>query len=250
MPRGCAPSGISLLCSFRRSWGLGGLASHKPNRSRASRQASSPGSQARQTSGRTSYIAHDVATPTSPNKAAQRSPSHCMRPRRWSAYARGMRSRALSSSVVKRGQSREYEQQAPQLRQSEAASVNVSAVQSISILERMSRSHGLRPIHLAAAAELPSGLDGRPGSQTGTETLTTSGKVGQNAEPVSISGATSAVMGYALQCAPPKLKASFGSGMCLHQHHQLRGRDIRWEKGETEGRGGGALRTTSIQVLP
>src|SRR5258707_14121304 len=65
--------------------------------------------------------------PTSPTRAAQRSPSHCMRPSWWSANTRGMRSSSLSFSVVNRGQSRENEQQAPQLRQSAAASGGVGA---------------------------------------------------------------------------------------------------------------------------
>jgi hypothetical protein len=73
--------------------------------------------------------------PTLPTKAAQRSPSHRMRPRRRSANARGMRSRSLSSSVVNRGQSYENEQQAPQLRQSEAASGDLAAMRLLLVVK-------------------------------------------------------------------------------------------------------------------
>jgi hypothetical protein len=73
--------------------------------------------------------------PTSPTRAAQRSPSHCMRPRRWSANTRGMRSRSLSSSIVNRGQSRENEQHAPQLRQSTVVSGSFAAIPSMPLLK-------------------------------------------------------------------------------------------------------------------
>jgi hypothetical protein len=95
---------------------------HSLKRLRAIRQASSPGMQALQTSGLTPYTAHDVATPTSPTRAAQRSPLHRIRPRSLSTKARGIRSRAASSSNENRGHSGEYEQQAPQAWQLSAAS--------------------------------------------------------------------------------------------------------------------------------
>ena len=55
-----------------------------------------------------------VLTPTSPTKAAHRSPWHRMPFRLSSTSSRGMRLRSSSFSIVNRGQSLEYEQQAPQ----------------------------------------------------------------------------------------------------------------------------------------
>src|SRR5262249_49347788 len=57
---------------------------------------------------------HPVLTPTSPTKAAHRSPWHRMPFRLSSTSSRGMRLRSSSFSIVNRGQSLEYEQQAPQ----------------------------------------------------------------------------------------------------------------------------------------
>src|SRR5215510_13605468 len=59
-------------------------------------------------------MTHPVLTPTSPTKAAHRSPWHRMPFRRSSTSSRGMRLRSSSFSIVNRGQSLEYEQQAPQ----------------------------------------------------------------------------------------------------------------------------------------
>src|SRR5262252_3523452 len=59
-------------------------------------------------------MTHPVLTPTSPTKAAHRSPWHRMPFRLSSTSSRGMRLRSSSLSVVNRGQSLEYEQQAPQ----------------------------------------------------------------------------------------------------------------------------------------
>jgi hypothetical protein len=59
-------------------------------------------------------MTHPVWTPTSPTKAAHRSPWHRMPFRLSSTSSRGMRLSSSSSSIVKRGQSFEYEQQAPQ----------------------------------------------------------------------------------------------------------------------------------------
>src|SRR5262245_6864844 len=59
-------------------------------------------------------MTHPVLTPTSPTKAAHRSPWHRMPFRPSSTSSRGMRLRSSSFSIVNRGQSLEYEQQAPQ----------------------------------------------------------------------------------------------------------------------------------------
>src|SRR5215470_14299739 len=59
-------------------------------------------------------MTHPVLTPTSPTKAAHRSPWHRMPFRLSSTSSRGMRLRSSSLSIVNRGQSLEYEQQAPQ----------------------------------------------------------------------------------------------------------------------------------------
>jgi len=59
-------------------------------------------------------MTHPVLTPTSPTKAAHRSPWHRMPFRLASTSSRGMRLRSSSSSIVNRGQSLAYEQQAPQ----------------------------------------------------------------------------------------------------------------------------------------
>src|SRR5262249_32182505 len=59
-------------------------------------------------------MTHPVLTPTSPTKAAHRSPWHRMPYRLSSTSSRGMRLRSSSFSIVNRGQSLEYEQQAPQ----------------------------------------------------------------------------------------------------------------------------------------
>src|SRR5689334_20559348 len=59
-------------------------------------------------------MAHPVLTPTSPTKAAHRSPWHRMPFRLSSTSSSGMRLRSSSFSIVNRGQSLEYEQQAPQ----------------------------------------------------------------------------------------------------------------------------------------
>src|SRR5262245_48744678 len=80
-------------------------------------QASSPGLQALQTSGLTLYAAHDVATPTTPSRAPQRSPSQRMPLRSVSTYCGGMRASAASSSNEKRGHAAENAQQAPHDRQ-------------------------------------------------------------------------------------------------------------------------------------
>jgi hypothetical protein len=55
--------------------------------------------------------------PTSPTNAQQRSPSQAIPEPSPATKARGIRSSWSSSSIVKRGQAREYEQHAPQLRQ-------------------------------------------------------------------------------------------------------------------------------------
>src|ERR1700681_3827279 len=57
---------------------------------------------------------HDVDAPTSPTRAEQRLPSQRIPASPASTREAGIMSRSASSSVVKRGQSREYEQQAPQ----------------------------------------------------------------------------------------------------------------------------------------
>ena len=77
----------------RRSIGVPGYASSglKPKCCRAIRQASSPGWQARQTSGRTSYTEHSVATPTLPVSAEHRLPSHRMPEKSAAMKAPGMR---------------------------------------------------------------------------------------------------------------------------------------------------------------
>lgn len=95
---------------------------HRSKRMRAILQASSPGEQAWQTSGRTAYTAHDVDTPTSPTRALQRFPLQRMRPCRSSTKARGIRSRSASASKANRGQSAENEQHAPQARHTRPAS--------------------------------------------------------------------------------------------------------------------------------
>src|SRR5262245_30476664 len=59
-------------------------------------------------------MTHRVLTPTSPTKAAHRSPWHRMPFRLSSTSSLGMRLRSSSFSIVNRGQSLEYEQQAPQ----------------------------------------------------------------------------------------------------------------------------------------
>src|SRR5262249_26564025 len=59
-------------------------------------------------------MTHPVLTPTSPTKAAHRSPWHRMPFRLSSTSSRGMRLSSSSFSIVNRGQSLEYEQQAPQ----------------------------------------------------------------------------------------------------------------------------------------
>jgi hypothetical protein len=59
-------------------------------------------------------MTHPVLTPTSPTKAVHRSPWHRMPFRLSLTSSRGMRLRSYSFSVVNRGQSLEYEQQAPQ----------------------------------------------------------------------------------------------------------------------------------------
>jgi hypothetical protein len=67
-----------------------------------------------------------VCFPTSPASAEHRPPSH--RIPDWSAAtsSAGMRSSWSSSSVEKRGQSAEYEQQAPQLWQSNKATPSLA----------------------------------------------------------------------------------------------------------------------------
>src|ERR1700686_99838 len=57
---------------------------------------------------------HDVDAPTSPTRAEHRLPSQRIPASPRSTRETGIMSRSASSSVVKRGQSREYEQQAPQ----------------------------------------------------------------------------------------------------------------------------------------
>jgi hypothetical protein len=57
---------------------------------------------------------HDVDKPTSPTRAEHRSPSQRIPASPASTNAGGIMSRSASSSVVNRGQSREYEQHAPQ----------------------------------------------------------------------------------------------------------------------------------------
>src|SRR5262245_17832809 len=59
-------------------------------------------------------MTHPVLTPTCPTKAAHRSSWHRMPFRLSSTSSRGMRLRSSSFSIVNRGQSLEYEQQAPQ----------------------------------------------------------------------------------------------------------------------------------------
>jgi hypothetical protein len=59
-------------------------------------------------------MVHAVATPTLPDSAEQRFPSQRMPDCLSLTNFAGIRSSAASSSVVKRGQFCEYEQQAPQ----------------------------------------------------------------------------------------------------------------------------------------
>src|SRR5262245_66131611 len=68
-------------------------------------------------------MAQVVKITTSPSKAEHRSPQHRMRLTRSLTNSRGMRSRSVSLSVVNRGQSRENEQQAPQVLQDVARSI-------------------------------------------------------------------------------------------------------------------------------
>jgi hypothetical protein len=68
-------------------------------------------------------MAQVVKIPTSPSKAEHLSPQHRMPSTRSLTNSRGMRSRSVSLSVVNRGQSRENEQQAPQVLQDEATSI-------------------------------------------------------------------------------------------------------------------------------
>lgn len=65
-------------------------------------------------------MAQVVKIPTSPSKAEHRSPQHRMPSTRSLTNSSGMRSRSASLSVVNRGQSRENEQQAPQVLQDTA----------------------------------------------------------------------------------------------------------------------------------
>ena len=137
------------------------------------RHASSPGSQARHTSGRMSYIEQDVATPTLPIRAVQRSPMQRIRDVVSVMNSAGIRAISASVSSVKRGHSREKEQQAPQLWQSgisasanRASSVSGTCVSKLRLHRRTNGERGclLRTISgsIAQVARMERSESGRP----------------------------------------------------------------------------------------